>query len=101
MSLQRSHLQLPARGKDAQRDWKIKAPGILGQVRGREVDGDAPRWKLEPRVIERGAHAVLGFAHLGIGQADDIECRQPRPEVNLDRHFGRGNSCERATRDDG
>ena len=57
-----------------------------------------PRGTFELGVIQRGAHAILGLAHLGVGQPDDGERRQARPEMNLDGHFGRINPRERTAR---
>ena len=34
---------LPGGGEDAERDRQIEAPALLGQIGGREIDGDAPR----------------------------------------------------------
>ena len=50
-------------------------------------------------VVERGAHAVARFPHFGVGQADDVECRQPGAEVHLDGDLGRIDARERAARD--
>ena len=44
--------QLPRRGEDAERDRQVEAARFLGQVRGREIDGDAARRKLEARVLQ-------------------------------------------------
>ncbi len=71
--------QLPARRKQAERDRQIKAAGILGQIRRCQVNGDATGREFEPGVIQRRPHAILGLAHLGVGQPDNVECRQAWP----------------------
>jgi hypothetical protein len=58
-------------GEDAERDWQIEPPRLLGQVGRRQVDGDALRGEFEAAVLDGGADAVLGFLDLGVGQADD------------------------------
>ena len=93
--------QLPARREHPERDGQVEAARILGQIRRRQIDGDSAGRKLEPGVIQRRTHAVLGLAYLGVRQADDVERRQPGSEMNLDRHFGRVDSGQRAAGDDG
>ena len=79
VAVERLQRELAARGEDAERDRQVEAAGVLRQVGRREIDRDAPRGKLEMRVVERRAHAVARFAHLGIGQADDVERGSPGP----------------------
>jgi hypothetical protein len=56
---------------------------FLRQIRGREVDGDAPRRQRQPRGDERGAHPVLGFGNGFIGKADNGEGGQARRHLRL------------------
>lgn len=67
MRCERLGRDLTARRQYAERNRQIEAAGILGQIGRRKIDRDAARGKLELRVVERGAHAILGLAHLGIG----------------------------------
>ena len=64
-------------GEDAERDRQVEAARLLRQVGGREVDGDLARRELELRVLQRGAHAVARLAHLGVGQADEVNAGSP------------------------
>jgi len=73
-----------------------KAARFLGQVGGREVDGDAPYRKVEAAVRERGAHALPAFTHFEIGQADDGKRRQPVGKMDFYGDFGRAASSRRA-----
>ena len=82
---QRGVRDLAGRREDADRDRQIVAPRLLGQIGGREVDRDLARREIELRVLQRGAHAVARFLDLGVGQADEIERRQPAGEVDFDR----------------
>lgn len=70
-AVERAGRKLAARGENAERDRQIEAAGLLRQIGRREVDGDAPHGKLEPAVLQRGAHALAAFAHFEIGQPDD------------------------------
>ncbi len=53
------------------------------------------------RVVQRRPHAVSRFAHLGIGQADDMEGRQSGPQMHLDGDLGRVDAGKRAARHGG
>jgi hypothetical protein len=53
------------------------------------------------RVIQRGTHAIARLAHFGVGQPNNMERGQSRPEVNFDRYFRRINTRERAARNGG
>ena len=46
---------------------------LLGQVGGREVDGDALGRKRQPRSDQRRAHPLARFRDRLVGQADDGE----------------------------
>ncbi len=98
LARERIRRELTARREDAERDRQIEPGGILGQLRRREVNGDAPRRKFESHVIQRSAHSIARFAHFRIRQADDVERRQPRTQVHLDGDFGRVDASERAAR---
>ena len=75
-------------GQDAERDRQVEAARFLGQVGGRQVDRDAPCGHVEARVLQGRAHAVLGFAHFGIGKADDGHGGQAVGQVNFDADGG-------------
>jgi hypothetical protein len=72
----------------AERDRQIEAAAFLGKLRGREIDGDAPRRKFEAGIDERRANPVAAFLHFGIGKTDDGKRGKPVREVHLDRDFG-------------
>jgi len=83
---QRLQRNLPARGKDPQCDGQVETAAVLGQVGGGEVDGDAPRREFELRAEDRGADAILRFAHRGFGQADDGHRRQSARQMHFDAY---------------
>ena len=45
------------------------------------------RGELEAAVLDGGAHAVLGFLDLGVGQSDDGEAGQAVGQVHFDVDF--------------
>jgi hypothetical protein len=98
LPLERGQGELAARREDAHRDRQVEAAGVLRQLGGREIHRDAARRKFEVRMVERCAHAVARLAHLGVGQANDMERRQPRAEVHLHGHLGRVDAGKRAAR---
>ncbi len=55
---QRLRIDLAAGRKDAQRNRQIVAATLLGQIGRREVQGDAPLWKIEARTEQGGTHAL-------------------------------------------
>lgn len=59
--LQRLDGQLPAGGQNAQRDGQIKTPAVLGQVGGRQIEGDTARRKLQAGIDNRAADPVFAF----------------------------------------
>ena len=61
------------RGENRQRDGQIEMRALLGQVGGREVDGDALGREGEAHRGHRGAHAFLGLGDRLVGQAHEIE----------------------------
>jgi hypothetical protein len=92
---------LPGGGKNSQRDGQVEATRFLGQVGGREVDSYPARGKVEPRVLQGGANAIAALLDLGLGQSDQIECRQPAGKVNLDFNRRRVEPGERTAVQDG
>ena len=101
VALERRRGDLPGGREDAQGDRQIEAPRFLGQIGRREIDRDTPRRKFELRILQRGAHAIARFAHLGVGQADEVERRKSIREVDLDFDGRRRNACQCATTDHG
>ncbi len=65
--VQRQGRHLRTGGEDAEGNCQIKAPSVLGQVRGGKVEGDASGWKVEGRIEDRAANPVLAFLHGGFG----------------------------------
>jgi hypothetical protein len=88
---------LPARRKDSERDRQVEAARVLGQLGRREIDGDAPRGKLEVRVIERARTRSRARA---LPYPAVRRCGKPaaRPEVHFHRHLERVDAGERAAR---
>lgn len=70
-------------------DRQIVMRSFLGQVRGREVDGDPFGRQREAHSRQRGAYAFLAFAHRLVRQADDIELGQARCDRALHFHAAR------------
>jgi hypothetical protein len=66
VAIQQLRGDLLGRGQNAERDRQVEASGFLRQFGRGQVDGDAPAWHVEARVLQRRAHAVLGLAHFGI-----------------------------------
>jgi len=48
-----------------------EAARFLGQVGGRQIDGDALGGELEAAILDRRPHPVLGFLDLRLRQAND------------------------------
>ena len=78
--------QLAAGEQDAHRDRQIETAAVLGQVRRRQIDGDALLGKAEAAVDQRRAHPVLALADRGVGQADHGEAGQPRAQMDFNAH---------------
>ncbi len=90
-------VDLAGSGEDAQRDRQVKARRILRQVGRCEVDRDALVVREAQRAVrKRRAHALARLAHLGVGQADQGEARQPVGQVHLDLHRRRAEPVQRA-----
>ena len=79
---QRRHLHTG--GQDAQGYRQIKTPAVLGQVGGREVEGDAPGRVLQSAIEDGAAYAVLAFLDGGFGQAHQGERRQAIGHMHFD-----------------
>ena len=56
---------------------------FLGQVGGREIDGDPPRRERQAGGDQRRAHALAGLGHRLVRQADDGKGRQSRRDLHL------------------
>lgn len=78
---------LPGSRQHAQGNGQVEAAGLLGQVRRRQVDRDAPGREIEVGVLDGGAHPVARLLHLGFGQADDGEGGEPTGQVDFDADF--------------
>ena len=89
------------RGEDAERDRKIEATAVLGQIRRREIDGDLALRIVELRVEDRRAHAIARFLHGGFGQADDRRARQTAGKMHFAGDQRRGHAVLRPAVDDG
>jgi hypothetical protein len=66
---------------------------FLGQVGGRQVDGDPLGRKREADRGQRRAHPLAAFGDRLVGQADDDERRQPGRQLDL--HLDRAASSPR------
>jgi hypothetical protein len=85
---QRGLRHLVAGGQDAQGDAEVEAAAVLGQIRGGEVDGDAPARELEPAGLDRRPDPVTALADRRLGQPDDLKTGESVGEVRLDPHQG-------------
>jgi hypothetical protein len=59
---------------------------FLGQIGGREVDGDPFGGKREARRNERRSHPVTRLRHRLVGEPDEVEGRQARRDLHLHVH---------------
>ena len=57
---------------------------LLADIGGREVDRQPALRERKAAVFDRGAHSVLRLIDCGVGQADQIDPRQPLTEIHLD-----------------
>ena len=57
---------------------------LLGHIRGREIDRDAACWERKAGGDERRAHSFTRLGYRLVGEADHIECGQPRRHLDLD-----------------
>ena len=56
---------------------------LLGEIGGREIDGDAFGRKPEPDRVQRAAHALAALGHGLVGQADDGEGGHAGADLDL------------------
>jgi hypothetical protein len=89
--------QLPTGTEDAEGNGEIEAPSLFGEIRGREIDDNAPRWELEAAVLDGCSHPVTRLAHGRLGQADDGKGRQTGAEIAFYQHLRRTNADGGAT----
>ncbi|CFN74240.1 Uncharacterised protein [Bordetella pertussis] len=80
---------LAAGQQDTQRNGQIEARRGLGQVGGRQVDGDAAGREIEAAVLDGRPHPFAAFADLDVGQPDDGKSGQAAAQMGLDAHGGR------------
>ena len=92
--------ELSGRREDSDRDREVVPASVLGQIGGREADGDAAPGEFEPGVDDGAAHAVLALAHGRLREADDRELRQPPGDMDLDPHRRRFDTHAGAAHDD-
>ena len=67
---------------------QVEMAAFLGQVGGREIDGDALGREGEPHGADCGTHPLAAFGHRLVGQADDGKGGQAGGDLDLhvDRH---------------
>ena len=82
--IQRCIRNLPGRGEDAEGDGQVETPRFLGQIGGRQVDGDASGGKFKAGILQGRAHAVTCFPHLGVRQPHQRHARQPAGQMRFD-----------------
>ena len=64
----------PIAAISAERDGQVVVAAFLGQVGGREIDGDALGGQRQARGDQRGAHPLARLSATALSaQADDIE----------------------------
>jgi hypothetical protein len=68
---------------------------FLGQIGGREIDGDAARRQREPGGDQRRAHPFVRLGNRFVGQADDGEGRHAGRHLDLDVDRARLDAFER------
>ncbi len=66
-----------------ERDRQIVMAAFLGQIGGREIDGDAACRQRKAGRDERGTDPFAGFRNRFVGQADNGESRQPGRHLHL------------------
>ena len=81
---QSSRINLPAGSQNAQGNRQIEAARIFGQISRSQVDRDAlVVWKLQPGVLDGGAHPLARLLHLDIGQPHQREAWQAIGQMDL------------------
>ena len=63
-------------GEERERDRQVEVRAFLGEVGGREVDGDALGGEREAHGGHRRADPLLGLGDRLVGEADEVEGRQ-------------------------
>ena len=74
------------RGHQPERDWKVVVAAFLGQIGGREIDGDASCRQREPRGDQRRAYALARFRDRLVGEPHNMEGRQAGRDLDLHVH---------------
>ena len=72
------------RRHQAERDRQIVVAAFLGQIGGREIDGDAAGRQRQPGGDHRRAHPLARLGDRFVGKADDGEGRHARRDLHLD-----------------
>ena len=70
--------------KSGDRDREIEARAVLGQARGREVDGELATRQRQVAVRARIVHPLMRLAHGLVGEADDHEGGRLVRQVGFD-----------------
>lgn len=81
--------QLIGGGEYTQGDGEIESTPLLRQIRGRQVDGDAPGGKFELAVDQGPPDPVLALPHRHLRKTDDGEAGKAVGEMDLHGHQGR------------
>ena len=90
-------VNLPAGRQNAQCDGQVEPARILGQIGGRQVDGDALVVRERQAAVEqRRAHAFARLFHLHIGQADQGEAGQAVGQMHFNGDGWRGKAQQGA-----
>ncbi len=93
---------LPACRQQPEGDGQIKAAAILGQIGGRQADGDAlAARELQLRVQQRAAHPVLAFTDRRFRQADQGQAGHTVGKMDFDLDGRRVDTQTRAAVDGG
>ncbi len=71
------------RGHQPERDRQVVMATLLGQIGGREIDGDAACRQRQAGGDQRRAHALLCFRCRLVGQPDDVEGGQTGGDLHL------------------
>jgi hypothetical protein len=72
------------RGHQPERDRQIVMTAFLGQIGGRQIDGDASRRQRESGRDQSRAHALARFGDRFIGKTDNVEGDQAGRHLHLD-----------------
>jgi hypothetical protein len=80
----RRRLHGAGRGQHGECDAQVEARAVLGQRRGREIDGDLVVRERAPGVRRSGPDPVLRLAEGRIRKTDEDERREIRRDVRLD-----------------